>query len=187
MVPCLFCRLHVYSHDVLRLVASAPERKQAWNSLDIYGGDWQSLSCETQWSASLQIFLLSSSSLSWALNLFPPLKKTALQFSIMFLFTFSWKEVKNSLIEGLFVSSEWSHRTQNSPLHSYAHSKSIAWSELTHFFFLFFSHTLHINCSFPTSTLSSPYSLPSCSDQFLLHFPLKKKEEDLLGISTEHA
>lgn len=52
MVPCLFCLLHVYSHDVLRLVASAPERKQAWNSLDIYGGDWQSLSCETQWSAS---------------------------------------------------------------------------------------------------------------------------------------
>lgn len=86
-------------------------------------------------SGLLQIFLLSSSSLSWALNLFPPLKKTALQFSIMFLFTFSWKEVKNSLIEGLFVSSEWSHGTQNSPLHSYAHSKSIAWSELTHFFF----------------------------------------------------
>lgn len=51
MVFCIFCLLHVYSHDVLRLVASAPERKQAWNSLGIYGGDWQSLSCETQWSA----------------------------------------------------------------------------------------------------------------------------------------
>lgn len=40
-----------YLHDVLRLVASAPERKQAWNSLGIYGGDWQRMSCETQWSA----------------------------------------------------------------------------------------------------------------------------------------
>jgi hypothetical protein len=46
----IFCLLHLYCHDVLRRVASAPERKQAWNSLGIYGGDWQNLSCETQWS-----------------------------------------------------------------------------------------------------------------------------------------
>lgn len=51
MVFCLFCLVHLYPHDVLRLVASAPERKQTWNRLGIYGGDWQSLSCETQWSA----------------------------------------------------------------------------------------------------------------------------------------
>lgn len=116
MVPCLFCLLHVYSHDVLRLVASAPERKQAWNSLDIYGGDWQNLSCETQWSASdlSAEFLLALLSTKFI----PPIKKTALQFSIMFLFTFSWKEVKNHLMEGLFVSSEWSHGAHSSPLHS---------------------------------------------------------------------
>lgn len=105
----------------------------------------------------------------------------------MFLFTFSWKEVKNSLIEGLFLSSEWSHGTQNSPLHSYAHSKSIAWSELTHFFF--YSSPIHYiptEVSLPLLFLVLPL-FPLVQINFFSIFLKKKKEEDLLGISTEHA
>lgn len=103
MIFCFFCLLHLYLHDVLRLVASAPGRKQAWNSLGIYGGDWQSLSCETQWSAPDHPEFLTLLSTKFTLPIF---LKIALQFCLL---CFSLLYVGGSLrilCKGLFLTSE---------------------------------------------------------------------------------
>lgn len=130
-VFCLSCLLHLCSHDVLRLVASAPERKQAWNSLGIYGGDWQSLSCETQWSApDHPVEFLTLMSTKFTLPIF---SNGFIILLIMFLFTLYCGEFKTLLIPRAVPYLRIIVSSSSLTSHFQAHGRRVTCSELTAF------------------------------------------------------